>query len=198
LAGLKRGDVLVATLIFILSEATIFGTAFSSYVWLRASYPTWPPPVDGKIIELVDVTVPLINSIFLFASGGTMHVAYEMLKRGFVNRFKIFLALTFILGTIFIIGQIIEYSHSGLSIKDGVYGSTFYLITGLHGTHVIMGLAFMLVIMAMVLKRKLSKERYHPVLACTLYWHFVDIVWVFVLAIVYFNLIQPPVIIHHI
>jgi len=198
LAGLKRGDVLIATLIFILSEATIFGTAFSSYVWLRASYPTWPPPVDGRIIELVDVTVPLINSIFLFTSGGTMHIAYEMLKRGFINRFKIFLALTFILGTIFIIGQIIEYSNSGLSIKDGVYGSTFYLITGLHGTHVIMGLAFMLVIMAMVLKRKLSKERYHPVLACTLYWHFVDIVWVFVLAIVYFNLIQPPVIIHHI
>jgi len=125
-----------------------------------------------------------------------MHVAYEMLKRGFINRFNIFLALTFILGTIFIIGQIIEYSHSGLSIKDGVYGSTFYLITGLHGAHVIMGLAFMLVIMAMALKRKLSKERYHPVLACTMYWHFVDIVWVFVLAIVYFNLIQPPVLIH--
>lgn len=184
----KRSDALIGTLWFIFSEAIIFGTAFTAYFFLRASYVarfgTWPPAG----VHLVETFPVLINSIFLFTSGFTMHFAYLSFLKGNIRRFKILLYTTFVLGSIFIAGQVIEYINSGLSISDTIYGSTFYLITGLHGFHVIIGLVFMAALIAMLIKGFLSLERKAMVESATIYWHFVDIVWVFVLAIVYFNL----------
>jgi len=173
---------------FVLSESAIFGTAFLSYFYLRAMFPTWPPPG----VTPVATSYVLINSIFLFASAFTMQFAYWGLTKGNMKRFKILLIVTLILGSIFIGGQIREYLTSGLSISDGVYGGTFYLITGLHGFHVIVGLVFMAVILARALKGYFTPERKAMVESATIYWHFVDIVWIFVLSIVYFNLISPP------
>jgi len=188
LERLKSSDAFIGTMWFVLSESAIFGTAFLSYFYLRAMFPTWPPPG----VTPVATSYVLINSIFLFASAFTMQFAYWGLTKGNMKRFKILLIVTLILGSIFIGGQIREYLTSGLSISDGVYGGTFYLITGLHGFHVIVGLVFMAVILARALKGYFTPERKAMVESATIYWHFVDIVWIFVLSIVYFNLISPP------
>ncbi len=188
----RRTDALVGTLWFVLSEAALFGTAFSSYLFLKASYLSrayqWPP-AGVPHIEVVPV---LINSIFLFTSGFTMHLAYMSFSSGNLQRFKVLLIITMVLGTIFIAGQILEYLNSGLGITDTIYGSTFYLITGLHGFHVIMGLMFMIVLLSMLLRGLLVLERKAMVESATIYWHFVDIVWVFVLTILYFDVIPVP------
>jgi len=186
--GLKRTDVFVAIIWFIIAEAAIFGTAFSSYFFIRSTFTVWPPPP----LTRVETFPVLINSIFLFTSGATMQIAYYFLNKGSLRKFMYYLIITLILGTVFIVGQINEYIHSGLKISDGAYGSFFYLITGLHGFHVVVGLIFMALIILRVIKGYAIKERKGMVEACTIYWHFVDIVWVFVLSIVYFDLIPVP------
>ncbi len=184
----RRSDALIAVLWFIFSEAMIFGTAFTAYMFLRASYVarfgTWPP--IG--VTPVETTPVIINSIFLFSSSFTIQLAYSYYTKKDYTKFLVLLNLTTILGIIFITGQIREYLTSGLAISNTIYGSTFYLITGLHGFHVIMGLIFMALVTAAALKGTLGFERKGFVEAATIYWHFVDIVWIFVLAIVYFNL----------
>lgn len=192
LENARRSDALIGTLWFVFSEAVLFGTAFSSYLFLKTSYIArylqWPPAG----VHLVEVSPVLINSIFLFTSGATMHLAYMSFTKGDMKRFKILLITTMVLGSIFLAGQVREYLTSNLSISDTIYGSTFYLITGLHGFHVLMGLMFMLVLVAMLLKNLLSIERKAMIESATIYWHFVDVVWVFVLALVYFNLYPIP------
>jgi cytochrome c oxidase subunit 3 len=109
-------------------------------------------------------------------------------KAGNYTLFRIGILLAIVLGTVFIGGQIYEWlalMDEGLTAESGVYGSTFYVITGFHGAHVIAGLAMLVVVFARALQNDFTPGRHVFADAAVLYWHFVDVIWVFVFSVIY-------------
>jgi cytochrome c oxidase subunit 3 len=134
--------------------------------------------------------LPLWNTIILLTSSGTVHIAHEGLLSGNKKRFNLWLGITVALGVAFIGLQILEYyeayAHFGLTLNSGIYGSTFFMLTGFHGFHVAMGT----VMLAIQLVRSLKAGHFTPddhfgFEASSWYWHFVDVVWVGLFLFVY-------------
>jgi len=145
---------------------------------------TWPG--FGKMFGWL----PLWNTTILLSSSFTVHIAHLALKAGNKVRMKIWLGITVALGIIFVILQAVEYveayEHLGLTLDSGIYGSTFFMLTGFHGVHICLG-AFMLLVMWL---RATSKDHFTPedhfgFEAASWYWHFVDVVWVCLFLFVY-------------
>ncbi len=133
--------------------------------------------------------LPLWNTIILLSSSVTVHIAHVALKNNERKKLINWLALTVLLGIIFIILQIEEYIHAyqelGLTLDSGIYGSTFFLLTGFHGFHVTLG-AFMLgVMLVRAIKGHFKPEDHFGFEAASWYWHFVDVVWVGLFLFVY-------------
>lgn len=174
-----------AVLLFIGSEVMIFGALFATYFNFRAGFATWPP--EGSVHLPIGTTG--LNTIILFLSGATMHWAHSAIRMGERQKFKGHLLLTLVLGTIFMAGQAFEYYeliHEGLTLTTHPWGTTFYLLTGTHGLHVIAGLVFIgIVAYRAFVHDQFDAERHVALEAAAIYWHFVDLVWVFVYAIVY-------------
>lgn len=173
------------TLLFIGSEVMIFGALFATYFNFKAQAPAWPPEGTPHL-PLVSTS---IFTIILFLSGATMHWAHSALRKGEMRKYKGHLVLTIVLGTIFMIGQAMEYTHligEGLTLQSHPFGSTFYMLTGTHGLHVIAGLVFLgIVAYRSFAYGQMTPERHTALEAAALYWHFVDLVWVFVFAVIY-------------
>ncbi|MGI9292683.1 MAG: cytochrome c oxidase subunit 3, partial [Pseudomonadales bacterium] len=134
--------------------------------------------------------LPLINTVILLGSSVTVHIAHLALKANNRAKMKLWLGITVVLGIIFVILQVEEYAeaygHMGLTLDSGIYGSTFFMLTGFHGFHVCLG-AFMLLVMWL---RATSKDHFTPedhfgFEAASWYWHFVDVVWVGLFLFVY-------------
>lgn len=133
--------------------------------------------------------LPLWNTIILLSSSFTVHIAHVALKNNDRKKLKIWLGATVLLGIIFIILQLEEYIHAyhelGLTLDSGIYGSTFFLLTGFHGFHVTLG-AFMLGVMWFrTMKGHFKPEDHFGFEAASWYWHFVDVVWVCLFLFVY-------------
>jgi cytochrome c oxidase subunit 3 len=173
--------------LFIASEIMLFGGMFAGYFFVRNQASDWPPP---DIEHTVDKTFGVLLSVFLISSSVTAHAAILSLKKGNQQTFKLGLVLTLVLGGIFIGGQIYEWLKlldEGLTMSSGTYGATFYLITGFHGSHVIVGLAMLFVVLLRAFWNDFTPTRHLFADASVLYWHFVDVVWVFVLSILYLS-----------
>lgn len=172
-------------LLFIGSEVMIFGALFATYFNFKAQAPVWPP--EG-MPELPIVSTSIFT-IILFLSGATMHWAHDALRKGKMRLYRGHLILTIVLGTIFMAGQVMEYSHlihEGMTLQSHPYGSTFYLLTGTHGFHVLVGLIFLGVVAYRTFAYdQMTPKRHVALEAAALYWHFVDLVWVFVFAVIY-------------
>jgi cytochrome c oxidase subunit 3 len=170
-------------LLFIGSEVMIFGALFATYFSFRSS-PAWP----AETPHLPIATTGLFT-IILLASGATMHWAHSALRMGDKKWFKGHLVLTLLLGAIFMGGQAMEYMtliHEGVTITSHPFGTTFYLLTGTHGLHVIGGLvALGIVAYRTFVHDQFDAQRHVMLEAAAIYWHFVDLVWVFVYAILY-------------
>ncbi|MFB0934152.1 MAG: cytochrome c oxidase subunit 3, partial [Propionivibrio sp.] len=125
------------------------------------------------------------NTLILLCSGATVTWAHWGLLKN--NRFQLSLglALTIILGVVFIGFQIHEYGAAEFSIRDGIYGATFYMLTGFHGFHVIMGTAMLFVIFCRSVIGHFTAERHFAFEAVAWYWHFVDVVWLLLFVFVY-------------
>jgi len=180
--GISRGMAGMA--LFIASEIMLFGGLFAGYFYLRNQALTWPP--EG-IVE-VDATTGGILTVILLLSGVAAHIGVLGAKSGNRTTFILGLAGGIILGTIFIAGQCYEWFHlmdEGLTAKSGVYGSTFFVMTGFHGAHVIAGLAMLWVVLIRGFWNDFTPSRHLFVDASVLYWHFVDVVWVFLYVIIY-------------
>ncbi len=171
----------------IFTEATLFGILLFSYLYLRfQNGPTWPP--DG--IEKPDLFLVSIMTPILLLSSAPMHWAHTGIRRGKVWRLRLGLLLTFVMGATFLGLQGIEY-HEILSTqftpRTNGYGSLFFTITGFHRAHVGVGLLMNLWLQWYARRGRFSARRHLPVENVAMYWHFVDAVWVFILATLYLS-----------
>jgi cytochrome c oxidase subunit 3 len=177
--GLRYGVVL-----FIASEVMFFVAFFWAY-FDNALFPkggVWPP--EGiKTFNPFDL--PLLNTLILLLSGCTVTWAHHALlhkdRKGLVQG----LAASVILGVIFLACQMFEYSHAAFGLKDGIYAATFYLATGFHGFHVFVGTVFLFVCWRRAVRGDFTAENHVGFEAAAWYWHFVDVVWLFLFLGIY-------------
>ncbi|MES1989728.1 MAG: cytochrome c oxidase subunit 3 [Pseudomonadota bacterium] len=142
----------------------------------------WPP----QGIEVFDPWhIPLINTLILLASGTTVTWAHHALQHNDKRGLKQGLALTVILGLIFTSLQAYEYQHAAFSFGGSIYGSTFFMATGFHGFHVIVGTIFLAICFVRALNDGFDAKQHFGFEAAAWYWHFVDVVWLFLFASIY-------------
>lgn len=171
-------------------ESNNFFTNFLLWTGFENSWPTNGPANLGGDYEVMGpFGLPLINTAILLTSSVTLTIAHHALIAGQRNLLKIFLAVTFILGFIFVVLQaeeyIVAYQQMNLTMGTGIYGSTFYLLTGFHGMHVTIGAIMLTVIWFRVMKNHFTPEQHFAFEATAWYWHFVDVVWVGLYVFVY-------------
>ena len=177
-SGLRLG-----MLLFLGSEIATFGAGFVYYFFIRAG--AWPPDHLPHLLG----SLVIVNTAILIASSVTLHVAHLALRRGNRRRFLQWLGVTLALGIVFIAGQAYEYYQfivvDGFSLSTGTFGSAFYGLTGLHGAHVSLGAILLGIVFVRGLAGQYSEHRHTSVSTVSMYWHFVDAVWVFLVAVLY-------------
>jgi cytochrome c oxidase subunit 3 len=148
----------------------------------------WPPKPtgDGRFVSTFDPWgLPMVNTLILLLSGTTVtwahHALLENDRRGLVMG----LSATVVLGVLFTCLQVYEYMHAGFQFAGHVYGSTFFMATGFHGAHVVIGTIFLLVCLIRALSGGLTPQKHFGFEAAAWYWHFVDVVWLFLFACIY-------------
>ena len=162
------------------------------FLWkdFESTWPTnGPADVGGRFEIIPAFGLPAVNTAILLSSGVTITIAHHALKAGSRGILKIFLALTFILGFLFVGLQATEYMHAyhelNLTLGSGVYGSTFFMLTGFHGLHVTIGAIMLTVIWLRVLKGHFTPKHHFAFEGVAWYWHFVDVVWLGLFIFVY-------------
>jgi cytochrome c oxidase subunit 3 len=158
------------------------------YVWPLLNNPDpklFPPPKD----VISPWGLPLLNTILLVSSSVTITIAHHALKKGHRGALKLWLAITVLLGIAFLGFQAEEYIHAyqelGLTLGSGIYGATFFMLTGFHGAHVIIGTLFLSVCLGRLIKGHFKPEHHFGFEAAAWYWHFVDVVWIGLFFFVY-------------
>ena len=142
----------------------------------------WPP----QGIEVLDpLHLPLFNTIILLLSGTTVTWAHHALLHNERGMLKLMLALTVALGILFSYVQAYEYAHAPFAFKDSIYGSTFFMATGFHGFHVFVGTIFLIVCLIRAMAGHFSPQQHFGFEAAAWYWHFVDVVWLFLFFAIY-------------
>ncbi len=180
--GLKIGMGL-----FIVSEVMFFAAFFWGY-FHSALNPTeaiggvWPPK---NIVTLDPFHLPYLNTLLLLLSGTTITWAHHALLHGVQKDVVKGLALTVALGMIFTCVQGVEYHHATFALKDGIYPSSFYMATGFHGVHVLIGTIFLFVCLIRTKRGEFSSTHHVGFEAAAWYWHFVDVVWLFLFISIY-------------
>ena len=184
--GLRYGVIL-----FIMSEVMFFSAWFWTF-FKHAIYPMGPmspmqdavwPPAGIETFDAFDL--PLLNTMILLLSGCTVTWAHHALLHGNRKDFIQGLALTVILGAFFSILQAYEYAHAAFGFREGIYPSTFYMATGFHGFHVLIGTIFLCVCLFRAKAGHFTEKQHFGFEAAAWYWHFVDVVWLFLFAAVY-------------
>ena len=171
-------------------EGSKFMTNLFLWEGFESSWPTnGPADVGGQFETIPAFGLPAINTAILLTSGVTITIAHHALKAGNRGMLKVFLALTFLLGFAFVGLQAEEYIHAytelNLTLGSGVYGSTFFMLTGFHGLHVTLGAIMLLVIWLRVMKGHFTPTHHFAFEAAAWYWHFVDVVWLGLFIFVY-------------
>ncbi len=169
-----RAQRLLGFLFFLISDCVIFGDFIFSYLYLRTAAPIWPPAG----IERPYLYLAAVNSIVLFGSGATMHYAMEGMRHNRLRQFVWFTVATIVLGSMFLSGQAYEYTHLHDTWAGSTFGASFFTLTGLHGFHVFIGVIFLITVLIQALRGTYTQERHFGLTAATLYWHFVDVIWV--------------------
>lgn len=173
-------------LLFLISDCVLFSSFIFAYLYLRNSGQGWPPPG----IQRLDVAFAAWNSVVLFGSGATMHYALENWKHGNFMKYMWCLIATIILGVMFLGGQGYEYTHLMYNehvtwAGSGIFGASFFTLTGMHGFHVFMGVCYLTVLLLQSAGGVYTYQKFFGITAGTLYWHFVDVIWVVLFSIFY-------------
>ena len=180
--GLRYGMVL-----FIASEVMFFVAGF----WAYYNASLYPAEAIGRVWPPVDVIafdtwgLPCLNTLILLSSGTTVTWAHHALREGNRRGLILGLWLTIILGACFSAVQAYEYWHATFSFSGGIYGSTFFMATGFHGLHVIIGTIFLSVCLYRAHKDHFKPDHHFGLEAAVWYWHFVDVVWLFLFCSIY-------------
>nr|AFU55318.1 cytochrome oxidase c subunit 3 [Haemaphysalis humerosa] len=182
LKGLKMG-----MLLFILSEVFFFISFFWAFFHSSLSPNIdiggiWPPK---NIFPFNPFEIPLLNSTILISSGVSVTWSHHSIMMGNMNNSLISMKITIGLGVLFTMFQLFEYYQAQFSISDGIFGSTFFLTTGFHGIHVIIGTIFLMVSLKRISNNLISCEHFFGFEAAAWYWHFVDVVWLFLFTFMY-------------
>jgi cytochrome c oxidase subunit 3 len=194
---------------FIFSEVMFFAAFFGALFYIRnisvpdlgslnakllwpnfsAMWPTDGPYESAKFSPMQAIGIPLVNTIILLSSGVTLTIAHHGLKDGNRGRLKLWLFLTIVLGFTFVGLQANEYhdayTNMNLKLSTGVYGSTFFMLTGFHGLHVTIGATMLTVMLFRVFRGHFDAEHHFAFEASAWYWHFVDVVWLLLFVLVY-------------
>jgi cytochrome c oxidase subunit 3 len=195
---------------FIFSEVMLFAVCFGVLFWLRLvalptlgslDYqwlypdfsPSWPlltaPQATQSYRAMAAWGLPALNTLILLSSGATLTWAHWGLLLGRRRQLQAGLLCTFSLGGLFLLLQAIEYHHAWtaqhLTLAAGAYGMTFYMLTGLHGLHVLLGSIMLLVVWLRVLRGHFDRQHHFAFEAAAWYWHFVDVVWLLLFVLVY-------------
>lgn len=172
---------LLGMLLFIISEVMIFGAFFTAYFFIRVvNGDEWP--AAGTELP---VAIAGVNTAILLSSSVTLHWAETALKRDNRFGFKAGMLTTFLLGATFLFIQVNEYVHVGFSPQDHAQGSIFYGLTGLHGSHVFIGLLLLSFVTIRAFRGHFSPESHRGVEVPGIYWHFVDAMWIVVYSTIY-------------
>ena len=185
-----------ACILFVSSEAMFFGALFTVYFYLRGRLPEWEPVFQrcaSAVCEKPNYTVdpifgvglPTINTIELLISSVTMQLAVNAIKRGDRKALRNWLIPTIVLGVLFLIGQGYEYTKLGFLPDNGTFAGVFFTLTGFHGAHVTGGLLMNTYVFIRTLKGQFTANRHLAVEAASIYWHFVDVVWIGLFATIY-------------
>ena len=177
------GSLRFGMLLFLGTELATFGAGFVYFFFVRVG--EWPP---GELPHLLSSLV-LINTALLVASSFTVHFAEIALRKDNRKGFLGLLGVTLLLGIVFIGGQVYEYFlfivEEGFTLTDGIFASAFFGLTGLHGLHVTMGAILLSIVFVRGLAGQYTAERHTSVSTVSMYWHFVDVVWLFLVVVLY-------------
>ncbi len=186
--GTGLGMARAGTLLFISSEVFIFGALFSSYFTFQRMADVWPDITLHHGHFPLPIGTTAMFTVFLFASSWTIHKAEGHLRGGNKKGFDNWLLATIVLGLIFLAGQVLEYYnliHEGHTLGSSQFMTNFYMLTGTHGLHVFGGLMALIIALIRSKKGNFDEHRHAYVESVALYWHFVDLVWVFVFSVLY-------------
>ncbi|WP_419551284.1 cytochrome c oxidase subunit 3 [Candidatus Poriferisodalis sp.] len=172
---------------FLGSDCLLFGALISTYLLLRNRK---PPSGDAPLaaVDLFDIPFTSVSSFVLLMSSLTMVMAVSAIGRREMERCKLWLMSTAALGGVFIAGQVYEFTsfyREGLGYTVSISSSAFYTLTGFHGVHVSLGIVMLVTLWVLVNRGILGPDRAETVEIIGLYWHFVDIVWIVIFAVVY-------------
>lgn len=167
--------------VFLLSESIIFVSFFVTYALLRWKSPNWfPPGVTG-----LDIPRAAINTVILVSSSVVIYFAERALDRHQLIKFRRLWLLTVALGVVFLIGQVVEWHNMPFGLNAGLAGATFYLLTGFHGMHVFTGVVLLLYMYFRSLIPGNYTAGHQGVSAVSLFWHFVDVIWIVLFLLLY-------------
>ena len=175
---------LLGMVLFIASEVMFFGGLFGAYFTIRGAAPEWPPPDNPHL----STAYAAVLTTILVTSSVTMQFGVWAIRRNDSRRLIMWLAVSLLLGLAFLTGQALEYANlirEGMTLSSGVYGSTFYTLTGFHGAHVAGGAAFILIVFLRARSGQFTARYHDTVEMASYYWHFVDVVWIGLFSTIY-------------
>ncbi|WP_448527432.1 cytochrome c oxidase subunit 3 [Parathermosynechococcus lividus] len=168
-------------LVFLISESLMFGGLFAAYLLLRGLNEQWPP--EGTEVELL---VPTINTIILISSSFVIHYGDVAIKKDDVQGMRKWYWITAAMGLVFLAGQVYEYLNLGYGLRTNIFSNCFYIMTGFHGLHVLIGV---LLILGVLWRSRrpghYSAHQHTGVAMAEIYWHFVDVIWIILFTLLY-------------
>lgn len=170
-----------ALILILFVEASFFGSLMSAYLFLRYQGLNWLPAGDINLSPLL----PGVNTVVLLLSSLAIHKASGAIRYGRLPQFRRWLPFAVALGLLFLTLQAVIFLQSGLTPFDGAFGSIFYTLTGFHGLRIIIGLGLMLLSYVRFLRGKLTPTHHFVVTVATIYWHFLDGVWIALFVLLY-------------
>ena len=170
-----RSPMFLGMIFFLISEAFLFGSLFWTYYYLRAENPVWPPAGVH-----LDLPLASINTFILLVSSLTIWLAGEAIQKVRRNGLALGLAATIILGATFLAITIFEWTQESFRPWTSAYGSVFYTLTGFHALHVFGGVVLLLSLLTRTLKGRITPANFSPIGIGSLYWHYVDFIWIIV------------------
>jgi cytochrome c oxidase subunit 3 len=173
-------------LLFITSEVMFFGGLFAAYFNIRANSAQWPPLEFHDTLQILPFVGPA--TILLILSSVTCQMAVRAIRRDDRTKFLRTMTVTVVLGIIFLLMQATDYvvlGSEGLTLSSGTFGTTYYTLTGFHGAHVFGGVVMLSVVLYRGMAGQFSSKHYDAVEGASLYWHFVDVVWILLFSLLY-------------
>lgn len=169
--------LLFGTVLFLASETLFFGGLFAAYFTLRAQTPVWPPAGIS-----LDTSLSAIATVLLILSSGTFELGIRAARLGKLGALKRWIWLTALLGAVFLSIQVWDWTHVPFAVSSNAYGTLYFAMTGFHGLHVLAGVLLMGVVLGRLAQGAYRDGRIEGAEAIGYYWHFVDVVWIFLFA----------------